>query len=160
MSKFHHTRNNISLDIRKQIVDLLNKSLADTVDLHAMLKNAHWNIKGSQFIALHKLFDELASELLMHIDTIAERTTSLGGTAHGTLQQAVSSSSLEPYPTNIFDAEDHLNALAARFATIGQATRICIDKTNQLNDMATNDLYIDLARYLDKSLWFIEAHLQ
>ena len=53
-----------SIDIpagtRTEIIDLCNQQLADTADLHSQIKQAHWNIKGPEFIALHKFYDELA----------------------------------------------------------------------------------------------------
>lgn len=158
--KLHKSSISIPEKKRVEIIDLLNKSLASTTDLYAQLKQAHWNVKGMQFIALHKMFDEIAEEVEEQIDTIAERITSLGGTALGTLQEAAKNTQLRSYPVDIFVAKDHLEHLAHNFATLGELTRNNIDATDELNDMVTNDLYIDLARMLDKNLWFIEAHLQ
>ena len=68
------------------MVSLLNQQLADTFDLYSQVKQAHWNVKGPQFIALHELFDRLAGELQAHVDLIAERATALGGKALGTVR--------------------------------------------------------------------------
>ena len=35
-----------------------------------------------------------------------------------------------------------------------------VNKTAELGDQATNDLYIEIAREIDKKVWFIEAHLR
>ncbi|OGB84541.1 DNA starvation/stationary phase protection protein Dps [candidate division TM6 bacterium RIFCSPHIGHO2_12_FULL_32_22] len=160
MSLLHKTKISIPEKKRVQLIEILNKSLASTADLYAQLKQAHWNVKGPEFIALHKLFDEIAEEVENQVDTIAERITSLGGTALGTLQEAVKNSQLKKYPVNIFAAKEHLENLAHNFAILGELTRDNIDESEKLDDMATNDLYIDLARMLDKNLWFLEAHLQ
>jgi DNA-binding ferritin-like protein len=66
--------------------------LADTFHLYSQTKQAHWNIKGKDFFQLHEMFDELDAELLPHVDTIAERATTLGGTALGTARMAASAS--------------------------------------------------------------------
>lgn len=156
----HKTSIDIDLKTRKAVIDILNTSLATTTDLYSAIKQAHWNVKGIEFIAIHKFFDELAEEILEQVDVIAERVTALGGTAQGTLQQAVKGTLLKPYPTNIFTVKEHLKALAERYASTAAHAREAIEKTDALDDMATNDLYIDLARLVDKQLWFIEAHLQ
>lgn len=156
----HETRMSLPEKKRIEIIDILNKSLASTTDLYNQLKHAHWNVKGPQFIMLHKLFDEIAEELEGYIDVIAERITSLGGTALGTAQEAVKNTQLRLYPTNIFEAEDHIEHLAHNFAILGELSRNNMDQTEELDDMATNDVYIDLVRMLDKNLWFIEAHVQ
>ena len=60
---------------------LLNTSLADCIDLQMQAKQAHWNVKGPNFIALHKLFDEVNVAVSDYVDEIAERTVQLGGVA-------------------------------------------------------------------------------
>jgi starvation-inducible DNA-binding protein len=44
---------------RREAVALLNQRLADCIDLQTQSKQAHWNVKGPSFIALHRLFDEI-----------------------------------------------------------------------------------------------------
>ena len=159
-STMHTTRISLPEKNRIELISLLNKSLASTTDLQMQLKHAHWNVKGMEFIALHKLFDELAEEVENQVDIIAERITSLGGTALGTLQAAAAHTQLRVYPTDIFAARDHLEHLAHNFAILGELSRTNMQATEELGDMASNDVYIDLTRMLDKNLWFIEAHVQ
>jgi starvation-inducible DNA-binding protein len=156
----HTTKMSLPEKERVQIIGILNKTLASTSDLYAQLKQAHWNIKGMQFIALHLLLDRIAEEVEEQVDIVAERITSLGGTALGTLQEAVKNTQLRLYPVDIFAEKDHLEHLTHNFAILGELSRKDIDETDKLDDMATNDLYIDLVRMLDKNLWFLEAHLQ
>lgn len=161
MSKFlHHTRMSLPEKERVQLIAMLNKTLASTADLYAQCKQAHWNIKGMQFIALHLLLDTIAEEVEEQVDIVAERITSMGGTAFGTLQEAVKNTQLRLYPIDIFEIKDHLEHLTHNFAILGELSRDNIDESAKLDDMATNDLYIDLVRMLDKNLWFLEAHLQ
>ena len=160
MAKLHQTKNSLPENVRIEVAKLLNSTLATVSDLAVQLKQAHWNVKGMEFISLHKLFDDLAEEVEEQVDTVAERITSLGGTALGTIQEAVKNTALKPYPVDIFSAKDHLEHLTHNFAIVGEHARQQVERTEKLNDMATNDLYIDLARMIDKNLWFLEAHLQ
>ena len=160
MEKLHKTRMSLPEKVRVESIKILNKTLASAADLSAQLKQAHWNVKGPEFISLHKMFDDIAEEVENQVDVIAERVTSLGGTALGTIQEAAKNTQLRTYPTDIFTAKEHLEHLAHNFAILGELSRENIDNTAKLDDMGTNDLYIDLARMLDKNLWFIEAHLQ
>src|SRR5580693_2273533 len=95
------TRIDLPVKLRSKLHQLLNERLADALDLESASKQAHWNVKGANFIALHELFDQLHSSIEEHVDTIAERVTALGGTARGTLQAASSATSLAPYPEDI-----------------------------------------------------------
>ncbi len=156
----HKTKNGMPEKVRMEVVSMLNSSLASVMDLYAQLKQAHWNVKGPEFIALHKLFDEIAEELEEHIDTIAERAAALGGTVLGTIQEAAKNTALSAYPTNISSAKDHLAHLTHNMAIISELAHEHMAEAEELGDMSTNDIYIALDRFLDKNLWFLESHLQ
>ncbi|WP_020468988.1 DNA starvation/stationary phase protection protein Dps [Zavarzinella formosa] len=157
---FFKTRIDIKSDVREKIVELLNQQLADTSDLFTQTKQAHWNVKGANFIAVHKMFDEFAGQIIEHVDEIAERTTALGGVAMGTARMAAKNSRLPEYPTDAVNSQQHLTALADRYAALAKTTREAIDKADGLGDKSTADLFTSISRDLDQALWFIEAHLQ
>lgn len=154
------TRIDIEPGNRQELIDILNAQLADTFDLVSLIKQAHWNVKGPQFIALHKLFDELAGGMLGYVDMIAERATALGGTAMGSVRMAAASSRLEAYPPGLVEDMDTVRFLADQMASLAASTRLAADQAEALKDMGTNDLFIEIVRDLDKWLWFLEAHLQ
>ncbi len=160
MSKVKTHRTSIDLDVetREQVIALLNQHLADTFDLYSQTKQAHWNVKGAQFFSLHELFDKLAGDLLGHVDTIAERATALGGTALGTARMAAANSRLAEYP-DVVGSRESVEALVERYAALAAGTRAAIDTANNLGDADTADLMTGVSRDLDKSLWFLEAHL-
>jgi starvation-inducible DNA-binding protein len=153
-----------SIDIkpaaREKLIAIINQQLADCFDLYSQTKQAHWNVKGSDFIPLHKLFDDLAEGILEFVDMIAERATALGGYATGTARMSAANSSLPEYATSATLGKDHLEALVARFAAFAASTRKAIDASNDLGDADTADLFTEVSRELDKNLWFLEAHLQ
>lgn len=154
------THNDMSLDVRKKMVELCNQQLADIFDMKSIAKQAHWNLRGKHFIELHKLFDELAEVLEEHIDTVAERATALGGIARGTVRMAAESSRLAPYPDTLIKDMDHVEAVAERLSTLSANFRRAADLAEDARDMATNDMFIEVLRDLDKYLWFVEAHTQ
>lgn len=162
MSKpvLHSSKVSIPEKNRVELVAMLNGSLASVSDLYLQLKHAHWNLKGMEFIALHKLFDEQAEAVEDQVDIVAERVTALGGTALGTVQDIAQGSQLKAFPANLFGTRLILEHLAHNFAILGEIARKGITDAEQYGDVATGDVYISLARMLDKNLWFLEAHLQ
>ncbi|MGH8232404.1 MAG: DNA starvation/stationary phase protection protein Dps, partial [Steroidobacteraceae bacterium] len=114
------TANDLPARMRAQLQQLLNARLADALDLESATKQAHWNVKGPHFIALHELFDQLHTNVEEHVDTIAERITALGGVALGTVQAVAGASSLKPYPEDIAEGTEHLEALSERLADFGK----------------------------------------
>lgn len=159
-TKTFKTRIDLSAQTRKKMVDLLNEQLADTFDLFSQTKQAHWNVKGPQFIQLHELYDELAADLLGWVDMIAERATALGGLAMGTVQMAAAATRLPDFPPDTIESLETVAGLAERFAALAASTRTAIDTADEAGDMDTADLFTEVSRGLDKSLWFLEAHLQ
>jgi starvation-inducible DNA-binding protein len=156
----HQTRNDLAIEVRTAIVELLNARLADTVDLYLQTKHAHWNIKGPNFIALHELFDKLAEGLEDNIDDLAERAVALGGVAEGTIGSIAKRTQLRGYPPNLRDGSAHIDALADGYAAVGKTVRRAIDDAGKLGDADTSDLFTGVSRELDKNLWLLEAHRQ
>ena len=151
------TKNDLPECIRIKAVELLNAQLADAVDLQTQVKQAHWNVKGPQFIALHELFDKINEDVEDYVDDIAERAVQLGGIAEGTARMAAQHSSLGEYPTHAVDGQAHVEALSSALAAFGKSVRKAIDDSN---DLDTADLFTEISRGIDKWLWFVEAHLQ
>jgi starvation-inducible DNA-binding protein len=156
----HATRNDLKSNVRKSSIELLNARLADAIDLALITKQAHWNIKGPHFIAVHEMLDGFRTELDNHVDTIAERAVQLGGTALGTSQVVAAESKLPPYPTDIYKTKDHLAALIDHYAAMAKSARAAIDEASEAGDADTADIFTAYSRALDKSLWFLEAHIQ
>lgn len=154
------TYNDLALEVREKMMPLLNQELASLSDLYTQTKQAHWNVKGMQFMQLHELFDELAEALEDYVDTVAERVTSLGGYAMGTARMAAAASALPEFPTDLVGSRPFVEALVQRFALVGASVRKGIDAAADAGDQDTADLFTEVSRGMDKHLWFLEAHLQ
>lgn len=158
--KMYETENDISLQRRTELNALMNQRLASAVDLQLQMKQAHWNVKGPSFIALHELFDKVDEAVEEYVDLIAERIVQLGGIAEGTVRAAAARSRLPEYPIGIAEGTAHVEAVARALSTFGKEVRSTIDEANALDDAATADLFTEVARGTDKWLWFVEAHSQ
>lgn len=155
----YKTKNDIPEKTRSMLVELLNARLADSVDLMHQAKEAHWNVKGPSFIALHKLFDEIVDSAEEYMDLIAERVVQLGGAAEGTVQVVAQRTTLTPYPVAVSAQRDHVEALSSALAAYGKSARRAIDESDELGDKDTADIFTEISRGVDKYLWFVEAHL-
>src|SRR3984893_5628688 len=154
------TKNDLSETTRVKVIELWNARLADAIDLQTQTKQAHWNVKGPNFIALHELFDKINEDVEDYVDDIAERAVQLGGVAEGTARMVAKRSSLAEYPATAADGRSHVEALSSALAAFGKAARKAIGEANELGDLDTADLFTEVSRGIDKWLWFVEAHLQ
>lgn len=162
MSKVHHftTQNNTPDNTKNVSIETLNARLADLIDLALITKQAHWNLKGKNFIGVHEMLDGFRSDLDGFVDTAAERAVQLGGTALGTSQNVNANTSCAAYPTDIYTVLDHVKALGERYAVVANNVREAIKTTAEAGDDDTADIFTEISRGLDKNLWFLEAHTQ
>lgn len=156
----YKTANDLPKRSRVQVIDLLNKRLAEAVDLQMQMKQAHWNVKGPHFIGLHELFDKVYAAIGEYVDSIAERAVQLGGVAEGTARMVAKRTRLPEYPHGIAEGPAHVNAVSTVLAAFGHEVRQSIDVADELNDADTADLFTEVSRGIDKWLWFVEAHAQ
>jgi starvation-inducible DNA-binding protein len=159
-SRLYPTKNDLPEAARREAVELLNQRLADCIDLQTQCKQAHWNVKGPSFIALHKLFDEVNEDVEEYIDLIAERVVQLGGIAEGTVGIVAKRSSLIDYPLALSSGSEHVAALSDALAMFGRTARVGIEEMNELEDADSADILTEISRGVDKWLWFVEAHQQ
>jgi starvation-inducible DNA-binding protein len=158
--QMHATRIDLSQSVRQKVISLLQARLADSLDLKLSVKQAHWNVKGPGFIQLHELFDDIAGRAEDLADGLAERITSLGGTALGRVQQVAQQTTLAAYPDDRSQGPAHVAALADRIAAVAKGTRAAITACSEAGDEVTADLFNETTGILDKDLWLLEAHLQ
>lgn len=150
----------INSNTKTEMIELLNARLAEAIDLALVTKQAHWNLKGATFIAVHEFLDEVRAEIDEHVDIIAERVAQLDGVALGTIQTVGEATTLPAYPTDIRKVEDHLKALVEHFAKVSKTAREAIDTADEAGDADTADILTAYSRALDKNLWFLKSHLE
>lgn len=155
----HPTKNDLPEALRGKVVELLNARLADAIDLETQCKQAHWNVRGENFIALHKLFDDVNEDVEEYVDLLAERAVQLGGVADGTARSVARRSTLPEYGAKGADGRDHVQALSTALAAFGKLVRSGIAQTSELGDADTSDVLTEISRGIDKWLWMVEAHL-
>jgi starvation-inducible DNA-binding protein len=153
------TKNDLPEKVRTTVIELLAARLSDAVDLQTHTKQAHWNVKGPSFIALHELFDKVNEDVEEYVDEFAERIVQLGGYADGSARTAAKRSTLAEYP-RVQSGRDHVEALSTALAAFGKAVRANIDDADRAGDKDTADLFTEVSRGVDKWLWFVESHNQ
>ncbi len=144
---------------KQTLIELLNARLADGIDLLYQAKQAHWNVTGREFYALHQLFEDISDELRKHVDDIAERVAQLGGQAEGTIKMVAERTSLPEYPRQVAGGGPaHLEVLSKALEAAGSSMREAIDQATSLGDQVTADIFVGATRAIDKLHWMVGAH--
>jgi starvation-inducible DNA-binding protein len=143
-----------------RLIEILNRRLADAIDLQLQSRQAYWNVKGPHFMALRELFDKVVGGVEEDANLIAERIVQLGGKAEGTAHAVVGRSSLDGSRLATTDGNSHIDALSTTLTDFGRHTRYASVQASELKDADTADLFTEIARGIDKWLWFVETSQQ
>lgn len=154
----HPTRNDLSAKTRTTVNKVLGELSIDAMDLFTQLKQAHWNVKGPNFIAIHELFDKVAACAQEWGDELAERIVQLGGTALGSSRVVAKGTTLPEYPAGIVRSSDHVEAVSNVLGVFAKKMRAAIDACDDAGDAVSADLCTQICGEVDKQLWFVESH--
>ncbi len=152
------THNPLEPDVRKKVAGILTPRLMESIHLYTQLKEAHWNVRGQNFIAIHELFDDVAKDAQAWADLLAERIRQLGYPAPGDAKIVAERSTLAPYPAGLTTSSEHVQAVTKQLASFSESVGQAIDATDEAGDPVSADVCTEIARASDKWLWFVESH--
>ena len=141
-------------------IEMLNRRLADAIDLQLKSRQAYWNVKGPNFMSLRELFDKVAEGVEEDANLIAERIVQLGGKAEGTAHAIAGRSSLDGYGLSSVVGNGHIGALSTTLTDFGRHVRYASAQATELKDADTAAIFIEIGRGIDKWLWFVETSQQ
>ena len=147
-------------DARKKIVETLNMRLSDEYVLYTKTRKYHWNVIGPRFHQLHEFFKEQYEILDEMVDESAERARQLGGKSLGTLDEFARNSSINEEPGQNPDAQTMISNLLNDHERVIKTLRKNADEAEELEDMVTNDFFLEAAQKHEKMAWMLRAHLE
>lgn len=143
------------------IYEILNKVLADGNILYIKLRKYHWNLSGDNFMELHLLFEDQYDAVAEAIDAVAERISTLGGTAIGTTSEFAKYSQLTEAPGKVPDTQGMLHDLVNDHESIIKSLRQFIDETDEkYGDVGTSDFLTGLIQDHEKMAWKLRKYFK
>ena len=143
-----------------KLIELLNRRLADAIDLQLQSRQSYWNVKGPHFMAMRELFDKVVQGVEEYANLIAEHIVQLGGMAEGTAHAVADRSSLDGYRLSSAVGNSHIDALSTTLTDFGRHVRYASAQATELKDADTAAIFTEIARGIDKWLWFVETSQQ
>ena len=143
-----------------KLIEVLNRRLADAIDLQLQSRQAYWNVKGPNFMAQRELFDKVAAGVQEYASLIAERIVQLGGMAQGSAHAVAGRSSLDGYLLSSADGNGYIGALSTTLTNFGRHARYASEQASELRDADTAAIFTEIGRGIDKWLWFVETSQQ
>lgn len=142
----------------QQVIDVLNKQLANWNVLYTKLHNYHWYVTGPDFFTLHEKFEEFYTEAATVIDDMAERILTIKGKPLATLKGFLNESSISE-ATGSESPKDMVAAVAQDFETIINESSEGIETAENAGDTATADHLTGIVESLEKHVWMLNAYL-
>jgi starvation-inducible DNA-binding protein len=159
-TQLRSTHSDLEIETRHTSIEALNGIVVHAIDIALAAKHAHWNVRGSNFLSYHKLFDKVFVDLVAEIDALGERATAIGGIARGTVQTVADSTQLKPYPVLTVCEREHIEELAMRLGRLGSEIRRAIFAVAKTQDAVTVDVLTAACSTVDSLLWTIESHIE
>lgn len=142
----------------EKLANMLNDLLANYQVFYMNVRGFHWNIKGDKFFELHAKFEELYDDLIIKIDEIAERVTTLNATPMHSFRDYLETSEIKP----VKDADDPqttVQSILDSFRILLVKEREILDLSDEMGDEGTNALASDYIREKEKMAWMYNSFL-
>lgn len=139
---------------------MVNKKLfqiiANYYSFYLMVHTYHWNVKGSNFLSIHKLLDSMYKDLIEEIDEIAERMRILGDEIEISFDKISSYSSIKA-PKNKLSEKDMIKDLLSAIKELEELIKEALEDYNEIEDLVTVDLLTQKLSKLEKDKWFLNS---
>lgn len=143
----------------KEVIEALNKQVAEWTVLYTKLHNYHWYVKGPNFFSLHAKFEELYNEASVYVDDLAERILAIEGNPIATLKEALEWSVIEEAEKNL-TANQMVEQLSKDFTTVIAQLEEGIQLAEKVNDDMTGDMLLSMVTSLEKHNWMLKSFLK
>ena len=142
-----------------RLARLLKLRLVDALALQAAAKQAHWAVRGPNFVGLHGLFDQLYENVEVHVDELTALITAMGGAVAPRTGNAAKNHSLQPFAGEISTGHVQVAALANRLAHFARMLRATRSAATKLHDPGTSLICTGMVHDAEKYRNLLKAHL-
>lgn len=141
------------------IIEDLQATLAELVDLALIGKQAHWNVVGPNFRSIHLQLDEIVDTARLSSDRVAERIATIGSAPEGRSGAVATSSQLPDFPAGQVHVEDTVKRIGGIIDTMAVRMRERILRVGE-TDPVSQDALIEASDELEKQAWMLRAQLE
>lgn len=131
------------------------------IDLEALVvdgKQAHWHVRGGNFVGVHELLDDIVAHAQEFADTAAERVVALGLPLDSRIATVAAKHTLPPLSEGFTSSADLIPQVIAQIDAALVTTRAAIKGLDEV-DLSSQDVAIEIERGLVKDRWFLQAHI-
>lgn len=131
------------------------------IELEALVvngKQAHWNLRGANFIGVHELLDTLVEHAQEWADTAAERIVALGLPIDARIATVAANTKAPALSDGFVQSDKSIAEVINQIDVALDAVNTAVRELDEL-DQSSQDVAIEIARGLDKDRWLLFAHI-
>ncbi|KQQ69144.1 Dps family protein [Microbacterium sp. Leaf320] len=121
-------------------------------------KQAHWHVRGANFVGVHELLDTIVAHAGDFADTAAERIVALGLPIDARITAVAAKGSATSVPAGFTQSDDLVRAVISDIDAILIDVKAAIDGLDEV-DLTSQDVAIEVMRGLEKDRWFLVSHI-
>jgi starvation-inducible DNA-binding protein len=145
-------------DVAAGVAQFLSPVVIDLTALVVNGKQAHWHVRGRNFIGVHELLDTVVAHAQEWADLAAERIVALGLPVDGRLQTVAEKTTTAVLPAGFQQSDETIASVIAQIDAALVGVNAAVKELDEL-DQTSQDVAIEIARGLDKDRWFLFAHI-
>ena len=143
----------------EKIIGILQERLSQEQEAALVLKHAHWNVAGPNFIAVHEMLAPQVDEVLAMADETAARIAALGGSPSGRPDDIVRYRTWDKFELEgRQNTLDYLRALDKYYDSFIKADRTASKELDDL-DVISSNIVQDHVLKLEQFQWFMRSFL-
>ncbi|MCX7522206.1 DNA starvation/stationary phase protection protein [Microbacterium sp. STN6] len=145
-------------DVAAGVAQFLSPVVIDLTALVVNGKQAHWHVRGANFIGVHELLDTIVDHAQEWADVAAERIIALGLPIDARLHTVAEKTTTQPLTAGFRPYQDTIVEVIAQLDAALASVNTAVAELDEL-DQTSQDVAIEIARGLDKDRWFLAAHI-
>lgn len=145
-------------DVAAGVAQFLSPVVIDLTALVVNGKQAHWHVRGANFIGVHELLDTIVDHAQEWADLAAERIVALGLPVDARLGTVAAKTTTPELTAGFRPSNQTIAEVIAQIDAALAAVNTAVKELDEL-DQTSQDVAIEIARGLDKDRWFLFAHI-
>lgn len=142
----------------QDLIEKLNKLLADYQMYYQNLRGLHWNVKGAMFFMLHEKYEELYNQASEVIDEIAERILMVGGEPLHTFDDYLATATLKEVK-NVSNGNSGVETVLENTRFLLESFNEILEVASKTGDEGTAAMISEWIGYAEKQIWMLESYL-
>ncbi|MDR2998345.1 MAG: DNA starvation/stationary phase protection protein [Microbacterium sp.] len=121
-------------------------------------KQAHWHVRGANFIGVHEFLDTVVANAGEFADTAAERIVALGLPIDARISTVAEKAGATQVAAGFAASDELVRAVIADIDAILVDVKAAVDGLDEV-DLTSQDVAIEIQRGLEKDRWFLFSHI-